>query len=149
MIRVSTALLALLSIVATPLASMVCMTRCGLFLMHQHPVCHDKSHAYTGSHTHRMNHVHMVNRTEPVLAAHDEQSRHLVASSGCLSGSCMSMSPAVPRRTTVQVSELQAFSHVPAATVYGSLPVSSQNFSNIAVPPSGTAVYSISTPLRI
>ena len=82
--RIPTAVVALLAILATPFASMPCMARCALFLMHQPFVCHDKAHQSMGPHIHHMNHVHMVSEErETVVESEKKQfSRILLAAVG-------------------------------------------------------------------
>lgn len=147
--RIPTALLVLVSLVATPLASTACMARCEFFVMHQHLPCGEKTHEHIGRHVDHMNHVHTVNQsTEQAVAAHYEQARHLVASWNCPNGSCATMKPAVPRSATIRASELHASSYVPTM-MHGSSPASSENLSNIAGFLLDTSPAGISAPLRI
>lgn len=150
MVRITTALLVLLSFVVTPLTSMACMHRCQLFLMHQHPVCHEKAHESMPPHVHHTNHVHVVNQAnEPVLAARHEQSRNLMTSWGCPAPTCASIAPAVSSRTVLRSSKLEVASYLRAATVCDSPPIFSQNPSHNVAAMSATGPHSISAPLRI
>jgi len=152
MIRISTALLAMLSLLATPLVSIACTARCELFLMHQHPLCHEKAHEYMGPHVHHMNHVHMVSEErEPVVVSRIEQfSKVLAAPPCCPTSACARLAPAVSRRTTaVRSSKLEASSFTPAAAVRGSPPTCSRNSLKNVVATSDTLPCSTSAPLRI
>jgi len=150
MIRISTALLVLLSIVATPLAGVAYMTRCELFLMHQHPVCRYKAHENMAPHMHHVNHVQMVNQErEPALASQNEQSKLLVAPVGCPTCTCASMVQAVPSRKTVRSSKLEASSYIPAVAVHGFSLRSSQNSYHSVAASSDSPPCNTSAPLRI
>lgn len=146
----STAIVALLATLATPFASMPCMTRCGLFLMLQHSVCHDKAHQSMGPHVHPVNHVHMMSEeTETVLETEKEQfSRMLSAPVGCPTKACASVAAAVPARRAVHSSKLEASSYKTSVTVQASPPIFSENLLKNIVAGLGTPC-NTSAPLRI
>ena len=146
----STAIVALLATLATPFASMPCMTRCALFLMHQHSVCHDRAHESMGPHIHHMNHLHMMSEeTETVLESQKEQfSRMLSAAAGCPTKVCASVAAAVPARRVVRSSKLEASSFRVAANVQASPPIFSENLLKNVVAGLGTPC-NTSAPLRI
>src|SRR5215469_14152591 len=128
MMRIPVALLVLVSIVATPLASMACMARCKPGVMNQHRACREKAHEYIGSHVNHMNHGQMLSQErEPALAASHDHSRHLISSWSCPNGSCASMSAAVPARTRVRTAKLEISSCMAPITECGSPPANSQD----------------------
>ena len=147
--RISTAVLVLLSIVATPLASIECMTRCERFLVQRHPICHGTTQVSMGPHMHHMNDVHMVNQDREADAATvHEQPDYLAVSLGCRTKVCANASEAVPSRKAVRSARLEISSYLPAVT-FGSLPMSFQNPSKKSRYPLDTDPYCRSTLLRI
>src|ERR1700746_1524838 len=150
MIRCSTALVLLLSLVAVPLTLTACVVWCESFATHQQPACREKAHAYLGPHVHHMHHVHMVDEEAEVdSTAHHEQPKHLVTSLGCSSGSCARMSEAVPSRIVARSSKIGVFSSLATVTVCSVPIISHPTSSDNAEETSLSDLCSSSLPLRI
>lgn len=150
MMRVTTALVLLFSLLSAPIASAVCRDCCDPSVEHQIPLCHDKAHAHLGPHMHHMNHVHMVSQDSDASVMvqqcdHQIQSRRL----SCHSAPCLSAKPVPASVASIPANQLQIISQFPTVTICSSLPTAR------AHPPSG--VYGIgissspfaSAPLRI
>jgi len=87
--RVFATALALIAIVAVPVAPLACVTRCESFLMHQHSACTERAHASMGPHVHHLSHVHFVNQDEPsaVAAQHGDRAAY-AGTLGCSAAGC-------------------------------------------------------------
>lgn len=95
MIRIATALVALLSIVAAPTASAVCSACCTRPISRQLTICHDKAHARLGPHMHHMDHVHVVAPDSDPSAVVRECDHQLLGSRLTCEGThCASAAPA-------------------------------------------------------
>ena len=150
MIRIATAVIAVLSVLSTPIASAICTDCCPHLLEHQVTVCHDKAHAHLGPHIDHMNHVHMVTRDSDASVViqqcdHQFQNRRL----SCQSVACLSAKPVQASVASVPANQLPITSQLPTITIGSSLPPAQ------AHPPSGVHGKEISShsltpaPLRI
>src|SRR5690348_5083603 len=80
--RIPTVHIALMSIVASSAASIVCMARCDLSRPHQLTNCHDKAPTQSGHHVHHTSHARMV--------AHDPEPGVVVPQGQQLNSACLS-----------------------------------------------------------
>lgn len=125
MIRVATALIALLSVLSTPIASAMCTVCCQRPVEHKLTVCRDKAHVQLGSHVDHMNHAHGV--TQELVAQesdakvsvrgceHQWQSHH----QSCQNAACLSAKLVPAPVASVLTHQLQHPSHL-IATAIGS-----------------------------
>lgn len=110
MLRMATAVFALLSILAAPAASAACMARCDLVSALPAAMCHKKAHAQMGPHVDHMEHVHPMSTSDQdsdrdMAVQPRGQHSHLIPLT-CHSAVCTSVVPARPARAVLSVQRL-------------------------------------------
>ena len=150
MTRIATAIIALLSVLSTPIASAIGTGCCQRPLGHRVTACHDKAHAHLGVHVHHMNHLDRVAPDSDASVVvepcdHQFQNRRL----GCHRADCQDARPVQASVASVPANQRPVTSQFPTVTICTSLP------TERTTPPSGVYGTGISTspldstPLRI
>ena len=110
MMRIATAMLALLSLLAAPAVSVACGTRCDLKTAHRSPACHGHASAPVDHavHAHSMP---MPDQGSGAAMADQERGEHPhLLSAACHSGICATAVPAQPAPAIVYVWRVAAIS---------------------------------------
>ena len=148
--RVTTALIALLSVLSAPTVSALCKNCCQRPLEHQLAVCHNQAHASLGPHMHHMNHVHMVTQESDANAV-VQRCQHQLQDGrvSCQTAACLSARPIQTSAASADAVQLRLASQLIATTI-----VSSPAISGPLLPPAAcrlaiSSYQSASVPLRI
>ena len=147
MLRIATALIALVSILGTPVVSSACITRCDAPAMHQIAVCHMKTHARMGIHVHHMHGAEVVSSDSESALQVSQNQQHLQFSSlNCHTAVCVSMRLTRVMRAEI-VSDSMTLNPQPAANIFYSSPPDHcrSSLAKLSCP----ATISSSSPLRI
>jgi len=150
MMRLATALIALVSFLSTPVVSGMCADCCQRSIEHQMTVCRDSGHAHLGRHVHHMNHVHMVTQGSVASVAirhcdHPSSGSRL----SCQSTACLSAKSVQASVASVPAHRLQGSSPLIAATTSSSLTISGPLRSPEACRVTTRSSQTTSAPLRI
>lgn len=147
MMRATTAIILLVTVLSAPLASAVCGDCCNV--EHPAPLCHNQEHAHLGPHAHHMNHQHMVTQ-ELEASVVIQQCEHQVQNRrrSCHRAACLSAKPVPASIASVAANQLQIISRLPAVTISSSFPAVRAH-SPSSIYEIETSSSSASTPLRI
>lgn len=150
MIRIATALITLLSVLSTPVASAMCSECCQRPVEHKVTLCHDHTHAQLGPHVHHLNHVHMIAQESDAKAAvqrckHELQSHR----QSCQSAACLSAKPVQVSAAPVATDQLEPPSHLIVTAICASLTISNPLPPPRSLRKANDYSQSASAPLRI
>lgn len=128
MVRMATALLTLVCILAAPTISITCMVRCEAISANQPPVCHEGTHAKLEPGADHRGHVHHAlmadqNAKKSIGGQHAQQHRHL-NSSTCRNAVCSSVTPSRPARAILSLRRTAAPAYMPQTAFFYSPPPS-------------------------
>lgn len=122
MLRIATALMALISVLGAPLVSSACTVRCDAPAMHQTTVCHMKAHARMGAHVHHMDGAEMVSGDSESALQVSQNQQHLQFNFlSCHTALCVSMRPTRVMRTEI-VRHTVTLNPEPSANIFYSSP---------------------------
>lgn len=146
-----TAALALIAVVAGPIAPMACAAGCELALKHP-SICHQKEHAHFGPHVHHMGHLRMIHQQEDqsVAAPQPDPTSHMVPL-GCTTAGCGSLAItalATRPRGLLTRAGIPLLLLVPVTSSPKAI-ISSRTWLICDNPDSESLVVGISAPLRV
>lgn len=149
MLRVATALIALISVLGAPLVSSACTVRCDAPAMHQVAVCHVKAHAHMGVHAHHMHGAEVVSGDSESALQVSQNQQHLQPNSlNCHTAVCVSMRPTRVMRAEI-VSHSTTLNPEPSAHIFYSSPPDPCSSSAMLSCPEDISSLSTFSPLRI
>ena len=150
MLRIATALMALISVLSTPVVWSACVARCDASAMHQVAVCHAKAHARMGLHVHHMHGAEVVSADSESAFQVSQNQQHLEFNFlSCHTAVCVSMRPARAMRAEV-VSQDVTIDPEPSANIfYSSPPHQWRSSSAMLGCPANVSSPGSSSPLRI
>ena len=150
MLRVATALMALISVVSAPVVWSACNTRCDAPAMHQAAVCHVKAHARMGAHVHHMHAVDVGSGdSESAFQAPQDQQHLQFNFLSCHTAVCVSMRPTHVMRAEIVSQSVTLDRELSANVFYSSPPDHCGSSSAMHSCPANVSSPGSSSPLRI